>query len=89
MKKMQIRLLALLAVVCLIFCGCAVKDQTIVAEELTMTIPGDYVDCSAEDYAAGYTLVYGSQEAAVMALKEPIALFEEYGLYDMTVQDYV
>ena len=89
MKKMQIRLLALLAVMCLIFCGCAVEDQTVTVEELTLTIPGDDVDCSKESYAAGYSLVYGSEECAVMALEEPYAIFEEYGFTDMTVNDYV
>ena len=87
--KTRIRLLALLAAVCLIFCGCAVEDQIVTADELTITVPGDYIDCSAEDYAAGYTLVYGSKNGAVMVLKESRAAFEEYGLSDMTAQDYV
>lgn len=89
MKKIQIRLVALLAVLCLIFCGCAVEDQTVTVDGLTITIPGDYVDCGKEDYAAGYTMVYGSTDGAVMALKESRSVFAEYGLENMTVEEYV
>ena len=87
--KTTIRLLALLAVVCLIFCGCSVEDKTITVDNMTMSVPGNYMDFSKEDYAAGYALVYGSQSGAVMVLKENRADFEAYGLADMTAMDYV
>ena len=86
--KTQIRLIALLAVLCLIFCGCAKEDQVVTVQELTITVPGDYIDCSMEDYAASYTMVYGSKTGAVMALKELRSTFAEYGMENMSVMDY-
>lgn len=86
--KTQIRLIALLAVLCLIFCGCAKEDQVVTVQELTITVPGDYIDCSMEDYAASYTMVYGSKTGAVMALKELRSTFAEYGMENMSVMEY-
>ena len=85
--KTNTKIIVLLMALCLLFCGCAVEDQTVTADDLTITLPGNYKDYGDEDFAAGYTLVYGHNDAVVMALKEEFTLFEEYGL-TLTLQEY-
>lgn len=85
--KTQTKIIALLLALCLLFCGCAVADQTVTADDLTITIPGNYKDYGDEDFSEGYTLVYGRNDAVVMALKEEFSIFEEYNM-TLTLQEY-
>lgn len=79
MKRLASVLLAL-ALLAGSLCGCTevLPEQTIVCEELTITLPGDFVDLSDQTYARDTEMVYGSGGIAVSVVKEPAAELAVY-----------
>ena len=65
---------------CLLFCSCSgsAKDQTVECGELQLTIPNTYQNLSDQDYAAGFALLYGFENEAVLAINESRAALEPY-----------
>lgn len=84
-------LAVLVVLVCIIgiLCGCdsVLPDQTVTCEELTITLPGHYIDLSGEDYAAGLALLYGFNDTAITAIKEDKASLQAL-IPDMDAQQY-
>ena len=76
----SVRVLCAVLALCLLFCGCDAlqKKQTVACGELVLTLPARYVDLSDQDYAAGFSLVYGIENEAVLAISESRAALEAY-----------
>ncbi len=70
--KTSFRLLALLLLIAVLLCGCSevLPEQTIVCKELTITLPGTFMDYSKDSAAAGLAFNYANQEIGVCATFE-------------------
>lgn len=72
---------ALLLAVCLL-AGCSdalnkvVPPQEITVEDLTLSLPGYFINWSKEDWAAGFPFVYGFDSSAVLGVKESVSTLE-------------
>ena len=53
----------------LLFC-CACGSRALHHQELTLSLPEDFVDLSAESYAAGYDFLYQNGAVAVAGIRE-------------------
>lgn len=88
MMKTGMRLTVL--VLCsLLLAGCSGKNQIVTADRVTLTVPGEYKNCTAEDYANGYTLAFQSNHGAVTVFKESRSSFVPYSLEEMDLNTYV
>ena len=85
------RILSLILVLALsigILSGCGVKETTAhTYEDLTISIPTDFIDLTGDDFAEGLAFVFGLDPIAVNGLREEKATFEAYGL-DLDLQGY-
>ncbi len=79
MKRYLGSALALVLVVALL-CGCTqlLPDQTVACGELTITIPGVFLDLSSQAFASEFEMVYGLGDQAVSILKEPVSDLTPY-----------
>ncbi len=84
-----VRILSAVLVLSLLFCGCAVerKEKTVAVHELVLTLPANYVDLSDQDYAAGFSFVYGFEDEAVLGIYESRDSLETY-YPDITAEKY-
>ena len=78
---------ALLAAACL-FAGCGnsalyPEGMNIACKDLALTVPGDFVDLSAEDAAKDADFMFGRKTLVFMGLSEPKA-----DLQDTTLEQY-
>ncbi len=75
-----VRVLCAILALCLLFCGCErlEETQTVSCGELILTLPASYMDLSDQDYATGFSCVYGFENEAVLALCESRVSLEEY-----------
>lgn len=75
-----VKVLCAVLALCLLFCGCEAmkKEQAVTCGELSLLLPASYVDLSDQDYAAGFSFVYGFENEAVLAIKESRAALEAY-----------
>ncbi|MBR4109466.1 MAG: hypothetical protein IKK41_04030 [Oscillospiraceae bacterium] len=76
----SLRVLCAVLALCLLLGGCDAlqKKQTVTCGELVLTLPASYVDLSDQDYAAGFSFVYGFENEAVLAISESRAALEAY-----------
>lgn len=92
MKKFSVILLVL-ALALGLFAGCSdvldevVPPQTVNIDDLTMTLPGYFIDWSDEDWAEGIPFVYGFNSSAVLGIKEDVATLEAT-IPGLTAKDY-
>lgn len=63
------KLLALVLAL-LLLVGCTLPDKTVSCEDLTISLPGHFVDLSDQDVAQSMTFLYGFGTVAVMGLRE-------------------
>jgi len=76
-----------------IFCGCesvldeVVPPQTVTVDDITMTLPGYFINWSNEDWAKDFPFVYGFNSSAVLGVKEDIATLEA-SIPNLTAKDY-
>lgn len=84
-----VKVLCLFLSLCLLFCSCSTVEQvqTVSCGELILTLPASYMDLSDQDYATGFSCVYGFENEAVLALSESRASLEEY-YPDMNAEQY-
>ena len=74
-------IIALLLAICLL-AGCSdalnkmVPPQEVTVEDLTMTLPGYFVNWSKETWAANFPFVYGFNSSAVLGVKESVSTLE-------------
>ena len=61
-------------------CGTGKTSSTYTHEDLTITLPADYIDLSDRDFAAELSFVYGLDPITVNGLREPKSTFAAYGL---------
>ena len=88
MKKMISMLLALvLLFAALTGCSNKTPTTTYTVEDLTITLPADFIDLSDEEFASELAFVYGLDPIAVNGLRETKATFAAYGL-DMDLERY-
>ena len=75
-----VRVLCAALVLCGLLCGCETpqKLQSVTCDELTLSLPASYVDLSDKDYAKGFSLVYGFENEAVLAISESLSPLNEY-----------
>lgn len=75
-----VKVLCAVLALCLLFCGCNTlqKEQTVSCGELVLTLPASYMNLSDQDYAAGFSLVYGYENEAVLAIHESRTSLEDY-----------
>ena len=88
MKKVHSLILAVC--LCLGLCACGKANAAMIPhtyEDLTISLPEDFIDLSQEDYAAGLAFLHGLDPIAVNGLREEKALFASYGL-DLDLQRY-
>lgn len=87
--KRFFRILAavLLAVTVLTGCTGLLEDKTITCNELSVTLPGIYVDLSEQDYAADFDFLYGFNDEAVLGFKQDRASLEA-SMPGITAKDY-
>lgn len=88
MKKLGI-LLLVLALLCASFTGCD-KDKstaTYTVDDLSITLPADFIDLSGEAFASELAFVYGLDPIAVNGLRETKSTFTAYGL-DIDLERY-
>ena len=88
MKKLVILLLAL-AFLCTAFAGCSIgkSSATYTHDDLSIVLPADFMDLSAEDFAAELDFVYGLDPIAVNGLRETKSTFTAYAL-DIDLERY-
>ena len=60
------------------FWGDYLEPQVIQCADLTITLPGHFLDLHDKDYARGLPFVYGFQDTAIMGLKEPRSVLDPY-----------
>ena len=66
---MRRRIAAVLLVLSLLLCcGCSAQEQT--HQELTLQLPKDFVDLSAEPYAEDFDFLYQNSAVAVAGIRE-------------------
>jgi hypothetical protein len=76
-----------------VFCGCesvlndVVPPQTVTVDDMTMTLPGYFINWSKEDWAKDFPFVYGFNSSAVLGVKEEIASLEA-SFPGLTAKDY-
>ena len=88
MKKWIALLLAL--VLCAgVLPGCGEKEEAVphTYEDLTISLPADFIDLSGEDFAQDLTFIQGLDPIAVNGLREEKATFAAYGL-ELDLQRY-
>ena len=56
------------------------KSTTYTHDDLTITLPKDFIDLSDEDFAAELSFIYGQDPIAVNGLRESKSTFTAYGL---------
>ena len=81
MKKLLCVVLAFC--LCLGLCACGQKDVASVShtfEDLTISLPENFIDLSGEDFATGLAFLQGLDPIAVNGLREEKAVFAQYGL---------
>lgn len=78
-KKPGILLLVLLLAASLL-CGCSGKEpsQAVTCEELTISLPGSYLDLSDTVSSDAAAFVYGYESIVVMATYEEASMLEAY-----------
>ena len=54
------------------------SPQVLQCADLTITLPGHFLDLGDKDYARGLPFVYGFGDTAVMGLKEPRSVLDPY-----------
>lgn len=88
MKKLVI-LLLVLAFLCTAFAGCGIgkTSATYTHDDLSITLPADFINLSEKDFAAELSFVYGLDPIAVNGLREPKSTFTAYGL-DVDLEKY-
>lgn len=87
MKKC-VTFLLVLVLLCTVLTGCGnTKSTTYTHDDLTITLPADFIDLSAENFAAELSFIYGLDPIAVNGLRESKATFTAYGL-DMDLERY-
>ena len=75
------RVLAILLALSFVLIGCnqpEVADQTVVCGELTLTLPGNYVNLGEEAYATDVDFLYGRGDEAVLGIKQDRLALETY-----------
>lgn len=85
MKHIAKLLLCTLLVAALL-CGCT-AEKAYTSGELTMTLPGYFLDLSDDPAAAEKEFLYGYKNVGIMGMKEEKSLLEEY-YGELTVADY-
>lgn len=81
MKKSAVFLLALvLLFTTLAGCGNRKSTATYTHDDLTITLPANFIDMSDEDFAAELSFIYGLDPIAVNGLRESKSTFTAYGL---------
>ena len=73
-------LLLLVCALCLSACGAETATAVHTYEDLSISIPVDYVDLTGEEFAANLDFVFGLDPIAINGLREEKATFEAYGL---------
>lgn len=82
--------LLLVLVLCIgVLSGCGTQEAAVshTYEDLTISLPADFIDLSDEDFAEGLDFVYGLDPIAVNGLREKKATFEAYGL-ELDLESY-
>lgn len=84
MKRRITAVLCLLVAVCLL-AGCDTYPQgtTITCQDLTVTLPGDFIDLSKDGIAKDADFLYGRKTLIVMGLSE-----KKSDLKQMTLEEY-
>ena len=85
MKK-RIALFLVIAL-CLVGCGDAPSLVSHTHEDLTISIPEDFLDLSDADFAADMDFAYGLDPIGIIGLREEKAVFAAYGL-ELDLQQY-
>ena len=85
MKKLVVLLLVF--ALCLTACGESVPMVAHTHEDLTISIPENYIDLSEDEFAQSLGFVYGLDPIAVNGLREPKETFTAYGL-ELDAQRY-
>ena len=68
----SVKILCAILSLCLLLCGCdaITQVQTVSCEELTLSLPATYQNLGDKEYAAGFPLLYGFEDEAVLAINE-------------------
>ncbi len=63
-----------------LLCSCAqlLPEQRVACGDLTITLPGSFLDLSEEAFAQDFEMVYGFSDQAVSVIREPIAELAPY-----------
>ena len=103
----KISLLLVLALSLLVGCNNTldkiVPPQSVTCEDITLTLPGYFIDFGDEDWAEGFPFVYGFNETAVLGVKDSVdtmdaafpnldakgyaEMFIEFNELDSTIQE--
>lgn len=85
----HVSLLIVLLLCASILCGCSEKTTSVshTYQDLSLTIPSDFIDLSSEEVAEGLDFIFGRDPIAINGLREEKAAFEAYGL-ELTLEDY-
>lgn len=68
-------------------CGNRNTSAAYTHEDLTITLPADFIDLSEQDFAAELSFIYGLDPITVNGLREPKSTFAAYGL-DVDLERY-
>ena len=82
MKRFALAFVSIMVVLCLLG-GCAdnyPQGQTVTYEDLQITLAGDFIDLSAEDYAKDAEFLYGRNTLILKAMAEKKAVLQEMTL---------
>lgn len=85
MKRFALAFVSVVVAVCLLG-GCAdnyPQGQTVVYEDLQITLPGDFIDLSKEAYAEDANFLYGRNTLILKAMAE-----KKTSLQEMTLDGY-
>ena len=86
MKKFANLLLALvLLCTCLVGCDSRNSTATYTCDDLTITLPADFIDLSEKEFVADLSFVYGLDPIVVSGLRESKSTFHAY---DVDLQRY-
>lgn len=72
--------LLLIFALCLTGCGGKTTSTARTYEDLTISVPEDFIDLTEETFAADFNFVFGRDPIALNGLREEKATFEAYGL---------
>lgn len=88
MKKYA-TLLLVLVLLCASLTGCGNRKSTATYtyDDLTITLPADFIDLSGEAFAAELAFIYGLDPIAINGLRESKSTFAAYGL-DVDLERY-